>query len=80
MKGRRQKSQCEAGALDINTLGAGPEVRNRTVLHGSTSSLVCGRERVLVYQSDLNQTVYPSVRLYAKPGNTDGTGHIITEQ
>lgn len=42
MKGRRQKSQCEAGALDISALGAGPEVRNRigTVLRGSASSLV----------------------------------------
>lgn len=42
MKGRRQKSQCEAGALDISALGAGPEVRNRNgiVLHGSASSLV----------------------------------------
>lgn len=40
--GKRQKSQCEAGALDISALGAGPEVRNTTVLHGSASSLVCG--------------------------------------
>lgn len=53
MKGRRQKSQCEAGALDISALGAGPEVRNRngTILRGSASSLVCGvgGEQVLVY-------------------------------
>lgn len=43
MKERRQKSQCEAGALDISALGAGPEVRNGNgaVLHGSASSLVC---------------------------------------
>lgn len=41
-RGRRQKSQCEAGALDISALGAGPEVGNTIVLHGSASSLVCG--------------------------------------
>lgn len=37
---RSPKSQCEAGALDISALGAGPEVRSGTILHGSASSLV----------------------------------------
>lgn len=68
MEGRRQKSQCEAGALDISALGAGPEVRNRTVLHGSASSLVCvvrraGAGRVLVCPSDLDQTVFGQIIL-----------------
>ena len=42
-EGRKaKKSQCEAGALDISVLSAGPEVRNRTVLHGSASSFSVG--------------------------------------
>lgn len=40
MRGSSQKSQCEA--FDISMLGAGPQVRSRTVLRGSASSSLCG--------------------------------------
>lgn len=59
MKGRRQKSQCEAEALDISALGAGPEVGNGkgAILHGSASSLVdvMGGGG---YWSDLDQVIF----------------------
>lgn len=80
MKGRRQKSQCEAGAFDISALGAGPEVRNRNGWVGFELSVEGrGGGQVMVYQSDLDQTVpllNTSSLVFVKK-NKDGRGHVV---
>ena len=71
-EGRKaKKSQCEAGALDISALGAGPEVRNRTVLHGSASSFSVGGVdgQIWIKQFLFYWTDNPQCLSFKKPGN-----------